>query len=144
MHCRAGIPVHARVHKQPFVFPQTSRPLPWRAGCQVWIRSVHVSRKAPTKAQSADYEAGDADCDRSSSSLMFIHQTIKITGSGSGLSRAFLRALLPGIIGRWHNGQYSLYRVNHSSRQWEWKAWEHRSPRTCASSSKSSRQIALS
>jgi hypothetical protein len=47
-----------------------------------------------------------------------------MTGTvGSDLSRArFLDALDPGIIGRWHSGQYSLYLVNHSSKQREWKA----------------------
>ena len=50
--------------------------------------------------------------------------TIKTTGMvGSIPSRTFLLAARdPGIIGRWHKGQYSLYLVNHSSRQCEWKA----------------------
>jgi hypothetical protein len=50
--------------------------------------------------------------------------TMNITGTvGAGLSRArFLEALEPGIIGRWHSGQYSLYLVNHSSKHREWKA----------------------
>jgi hypothetical protein len=69
---------------------------------------------------------------------------MNVTGIGSGLSIIFfLPARLPGMIVRWHRGQYSLNRENHSSKQCAWKACKHRRPRICALSSKSSRQIAL-
>lgn len=84
---------------------------------------------------------------RPASSIIHVacSQTMSTTGiDGSCASRTLLFTnLLPGMIGPWHSGQYSLYFTNHSSRQCEWKACEHRSPRTCASSANSSRQMAL-
>lgn len=70
--------------------------------------------------------------------------TMKAVGMGAGvLCNFFLATRRPGMIVLWHSGQYSLKRANHSSKQPAWKAWEHRSPRTFASSTKLSRHIAL-
>jgi hypothetical protein len=75
---------------------------------------VSIQEQRPHEADSSAALRASAD----------VSYTMNITGTvGSGLSRTrFLDALEPGIIGRWHSGQYSLYRVNHSSKQREWKA----------------------
>ena len=66
----------------------------------------------------------EADSTVAFKSAVEISHTMRMTGTVRfDLSRArFLDALDPGIIGRWHRGQYSLYLVNHSSKQREWKA----------------------
>lgn len=70
--------------------------------------------------------------------------TTSMTGIVDSTRSCVLASLRgPGMMAPWHSGQYSLYLVNHSSRQRVWKACEHRSPRTCASSTNSSRQMAL-